>query len=99
MQIAVLVEPMPGIGFRARGAEPFSISAEGATREEAVARLKDQVLARLRSGGAVLTLELSPEPHPLAKYAGALPADDLTAEWEAAMAEYRRQVDEGPDIP
>src|SRR5271156_2288147 len=95
MRIAVLVEPMPGNGFRARGAEPFGISAEGATRDEAVARLKDEVQARLSSGGEILTLEVSPEPYPLAKYAGSLPDDDLTAEWEIAMTEYHRQVDEG----
>jgi hypothetical protein len=99
MRIAVLVEPMPGNGFRARGAEPFGVSVEGATRDQAVAKFTDELKARLRAGGEIVTVEVAPEPHPLAKYAGTLPDDELTAEWESAMAEYRRHVDEGPDIP
>ena len=31
MKIAVLIEPVPGNGFRAKGGEPFAMSAEGAT--------------------------------------------------------------------
>src|SRR5438132_814679 len=85
MRITVLVEPMPGNGFRARGVEPFGVSAEGATRDEAIARLKDELKARLRAGGEIVSVEVAPEPHPLAKYAGTLPDDDLTAQWEAAM--------------
>ena|SRR2546423_1860079 len=97
MQIAVLVEPMQGNGFRATGGEPFAISAEGATPDEALAKLKEQVQERLRAGGQIVTLQVSPEPHPLAKYAGMFPDDDMTREWEAAMVEYRRKIDEGPD--
>jgi predicted RNase H-like HicB family nuclease len=36
MQIPVLVEPIAGDGYRARGTEPFGLSAEGATRAEAL---------------------------------------------------------------
>ena len=32
MKIAVLIEPVPGNGFRAKGGEPLAMSAEGATR-------------------------------------------------------------------
>ncbi|MCI0641324.1 MAG: hypothetical protein L0Y72_21030 [Gemmataceae bacterium] len=99
MRIAVFVEPMPGNGFRASGTEPFAVSAEGATRQEAIARLKDEVQARIRGGGEIVTLEIGPEPHPLAKYAGMFPDDALTKDWEAAMTEYRRNVDQGPEIP
>lgn len=99
MQIAVFVEPMPGNGFRASGAGPLAVSAEGATRQEALARLRDEVQARLRGGAEIVTLEIAPEPHPLAKYAGMLPDDDLTKDWEAAMTEYRRRIDEGAEIP
>ena len=31
MQISVLVEPVAGNGYRAKGAEPFGFSAEGAS--------------------------------------------------------------------
>ena len=87
MQIAVFVEPMPGNGFRASGAGPFAASAEGATRQEALAKLKEELQARLRGGGEIVTLEIGSELHPLAKYVGKLPDDELTKDWEAAMAE------------
>src|SRR5438874_195671 len=44
MQISVLIEPVPGNGYRAKGGEPFALSAEGATRGEALARLRDQIV-------------------------------------------------------
>ncbi len=99
MQITVFIEPVPGNGFRASGTGPFAASAEGSTRQEALARLKDQLQARLRGGGEFATLEIGTEPHPLAKYAGMLPDDDLTKDWETAMAEYRQKIDVGPELP
>lgn len=97
MQIAVFVEPLPGNGFRARGAEPFALTAHGATRQEALARLKAEVQSRLR-GGEIVTLDVGPGPHPFAKYAGMFPDDELTKSWEAAMADYRRKNDEAPEV-
>src|SRR5260221_2678063 len=88
MQINVLVEPMNGNGFRATGSEPFGMTAEGATREEALDRLKGQVQARLRGGAEVVALEVTPEVHPLMKYAGIFKDDLLIGEWKKAMAEY-----------
>ena len=43
MQVSVFVEPIPGIGFRAQGAEPALPCVEGATRDEAIANLKEAV--------------------------------------------------------
>ncbi len=40
MQIPVLVERVKGNGYRARGVEPFAVSAKGSTREEALAKLR-----------------------------------------------------------
>ena len=54
MQIPILVEPIAGNGYRARGAEPFSLTGEGATPEAAVARLKEQLQARLRQGAVAV---------------------------------------------
>jgi hypothetical protein len=97
MQISVLVEPLPNNVFRASGAAPFLLNAEGATRAEALAKLTDQVQARLRDGGEIVALDVSPQPHPLAKYAGMFQDDALTQDWEKSMAEYRRKTDEGPE--
>ena len=37
MQVSVLIEPLNGSGYRARGGEPFGISVEGVTAKEALA--------------------------------------------------------------
>jgi tRNA(fMet)-specific endonuclease VapC len=95
MQIPVLIEPVAENGFQAIAAEPFRMTAMGATRDEAVRKLRDQIMKRLAKGGVLTTIEVSAgEEHPLAKYAGIWREDDpLIEEWKKAVEEYRRQVD------
>ena len=50
MQIPVLVEQVKGNGFRARGTEPFAVSAKGTTREEALAKLRRKSRLASRRG-------------------------------------------------
>ena len=52
MQIPILIEEVPGNGYRSRGGEPFALSAEGATREEVLAKLQEQLQARMKAGEA-----------------------------------------------
>jgi len=99
MQIPILVEPIAGNGYRARGAEPFSLTGEGATPEAAVARLKEQLHARLRQGAVIVPLELTPEPHPLAQFAGMFKDDPYFEEVLQIMAENRQKMDRDPKIP
>ena len=68
MKIAVLIEPVPGNGFRAKGGEPLAMSAEGATRAEAIARLKTLIANRLTVGTELIDLELGSEEHPSLLY-------------------------------
>ncbi len=58
MQIPVLIEPIAQNGYRARGMEPFAVSAEGATREEALSKLRAEIESRLAKGGEVVGLEI-----------------------------------------
>src|SRR5207302_6462093 len=99
MQIPVLIEPVAGNGYRARGGEPLGLTAEGPTRELALAGLKEQLQARLRTGAEIVSLELAPEPHPLAVFVGMFKDDPMLEEWKLAMAEYRRKIDEYPNRP
>ena len=46
MQIQVLVEPIPGQGYRAIGGEPFALVAEGATRDDARQNLRRSLKAK-----------------------------------------------------
>ena len=99
MQIPVLVERVKGNGYRARGTEPFAISAKGATREEALANLQTKIQGRLKKGTEVVGLEIGQGLHPLMEFAGMFsPEDPLVQEWIQIMAENRRKMDEDPDI-
>jgi hypothetical protein len=99
MQIPVLVERLPGKGFRARGGEPFALAAEGATRDEAVERLQEMIDQRIRAGAEVRTLEVSGSDHPWLRLAGTLKDEPLFDEWQQAIGEYRHQRDNDLDVP
>jgi predicted RNase H-like HicB family nuclease len=99
MQIPILIEPVSGNGFRARGGEPFAVTADGATREEALHKLREVIHARIAAGGQVVPLDLPETAHPLAPFAGMFKDDPLFDEWQAAIAEYRQQVDESLGLP
>jgi hypothetical protein len=70
MQIPVLIEPIAGNGYRARGGEPLAVVVEAPTREEALFKLHEALQARLRNGAEIVPLELTPATHPLAKFVG-----------------------------
>ena len=100
MKIAVLIEPMNGNGFRATGGEPFHLSADGATRDEALTKLKEQVQARLNAGAEVVELDVGATEHPFLKYAGIFdPNDPWIQEWLKEVEEFRKQVDADLDRP
>ncbi|HEX3146953.1 MAG TPA: hypothetical protein VHR66_02660 [Gemmataceae bacterium] len=97
MQIPILIEPVNGTGFRSRGGEPFALSAQGATREEVLGKLRDQLESRLREGSAVVSLDVPADPHPLAEFAGMFKDDPLFESWQKSIASYRRKADADPN--
>src|ERR1700688_814340 len=99
MRIPVVVEPLKGNGDRARGKEPFAVSAKGATREEALAKLRAKIQTRLKNGTEIVGLEVGSQPHPLAEFAGMFKDDPYFADVLKIMAENRQQVDNDPDYP
>jgi predicted RNase H-like HicB family nuclease len=99
MQIPVLVERVKGNGYRARGTEPFAISAKGATREEALEKLRAKIQTRLKNGTEIVGLEVGSQPHPLAEFAGMFKDDPYFADVLKIMAENRKKMDEDPDVP
>jgi hypothetical protein len=98
MQIPVLIEPITGQRYRARGGEPFALSAEGNTREEALTKLKEQLVARLRNGTAIVPLEVPTDPHPLAEFAGMFKDDPYFEEVLEIMAANRRKMERDPKV-
>jgi hypothetical protein len=99
MQIPILIERVDGNGYRSRGGEQFELSAHGATREEVLAALQEQLRKRLESGAEVVSLEVTSEPHPLAGFAGMFKDDPLFESWQRSIKKYRRDVDADPDYP
>ena len=97
MQIPVLIEPVAGNGFRARGCEPFALVAEGATRQEALEKLREQLQQRLQGGAEIVSLQVQDQENPWVKFAGMFQDDPYFAEVIEIMAEERRRVDEDPN--
>ena len=99
MQIPVLVERAPGKGYRAKGVEPFNITAEGSTREEAIRRLEEQIAQHIAAGAEIVSIDLPTTEHPWAPFAGSIKDEPLTDDWKQAMAEYRTSVEADPGAP
>jgi predicted RNase H-like HicB family nuclease len=99
MQIPILIEPIAGNGYRARGGEPLALTADGASQEEALANLKQKLEAKLCNGAVVVSLELPSQTHPLTEFAGMFKDDPLLKEWKKSMAAYRCKVDKHADKP
>jgi hypothetical protein len=98
MQIPVLLEPVGRNGYRAKGIEPFAVSAKGATREEALAKLRAKIEKRLKKGAEVVGLEVGgASSHPWMEFAGMFKDDPWIEDWKRSIEEYRKQVDEDPN--
>ena len=98
MKIPILVEPIENDGYRATSGPPLAASAEGATRDEALARLREEINRRMADGAVVMPLDINTtEENPWLAVAGIFQNDPLFDEWQAAIEEYRRKVDEEED--
>ena len=97
MQIPVLIEPMAGNGYRARGSEPFGLTADGATREEALQKLRELIQLKFDAGAEIVQLDVPNSDNPWLRMAGTLDKDDpLVKRWKKIMKENRRKADEDP---
>jgi predicted RNase H-like HicB family nuclease len=97
MQIPVLVERVKGNGYRARGKDPFAVSARGSTREEALAKLRAKIQSRLKNGTEVVGLEIAQDQHPWLEFAGMFKGDPWIDDWKRSIEEYRQKVEDDPD--
>src|SRR5438552_3837639 len=70
MNIPVLLEPIENNGYRASSGAPLSLTAEGATRDEALTRLREQLASRLQNGTQLIGVELAPPKNPWLAMAG-----------------------------
>lgn len=58
MHVLILIDPIEGGRFRARAGEPFGVSAEGKSAEEAAQHLKTLLRDRLQTGSRLALLDL-----------------------------------------
>src|SRR5271155_513714 len=99
MQIPVLVERLKGNGFRARGKDPFILSAKGATREEALTKLRAKIQTRLKNGTEIVGLEVNVQAHPVAEFAGMFKDDPDFEDVLKIMADSRKRMNEDRNVP
>lgn len=93
-----MIEPIGNNGFRAKSGEPLPLRAEGATRDEALKKLRDLILSQMQKGAQIVPLEVASEDNPWLAMAGIFdPNDPLVQDWKEAMAEYRQKVENDPD--
>lgn len=99
MAIAVLIEPLAGDGFRATSGPPLALSVEAPTRDQAVAKLREQLGQRLREGAELLSVEIAPPTggNPWVEFAGMFRGDPWIDDWKRSVADYRREKDAEPD--
>jgi predicted RNase H-like HicB family nuclease len=98
MQIPILVEPLTNNGYRATCGPPLAVSAEGATRADAVDKLKLLLRERLSNGVEIVAAEIPARvvENPWVKYAGMFKDDPMFDEVLEIMKENRRKDDEDP---
>jgi hypothetical protein len=96
MQIPILVEPVTNNGYRATSGSPLAVSAEGATRDEAIDKLQRLLRDRLGNGVEIVAAEVPAREfeNPWVKYAGMFKDDPMFAEVIQIMKDNRRKDDE-----
>jgi hypothetical protein len=97
MHVLILIEPIEGDRFRAKAGEPFGLSAEGKTAEEAAIQLETILRGRLHGGSRLALLDLGngSSPAPALLHLEPLPDDDWFFQtMRDAIVENRQREDE-----
>ncbi len=93
MQIPVLVESTADGQFRAAAPPPFGLTAIGRTSEEAISRLQTRMAESVSNGKHLVAVEVPvQQEHPWLPFVGQFENDPLFDKWQAAIAEYRREL-------
>jgi hypothetical protein len=99
MDIPILIETTGVDRFTARAGEPFALTAEDVSADQAIEKLRSLIEERLRKG-AQLTKLIVPHivnGHPPG--AGIFKDDPIFDDVVRIMAENRHKEDEGNDVP
>jgi len=99
MEIPVVIEPVAGNGYRAKTGDLLGLTAEGGTADEALRALRALVTQRVASGTQLAQLTVPGTVNPWKRVAGMFENDPLFDEWQQAIADRRRQMENDPDVP
>jgi hypothetical protein len=95
MELLVLIERLPdSTRYTARLGEPFNLTAEAPTADEAQQRLTDALCRRLQQGAELRSISVPAILSGGPKGHGWLPEDELTREWLQAVQQFRDECDE-----
>lgn len=89
MELPMIIVPLPNQGGFSASLPLLDISADGATADEAQARLAGLLKDRLHQGLEIRSLKVPSATAP----AGWLPDDELTQEWLQHIQDYRAECD------
>jgi hypothetical protein len=90
MQIPIAIEQLSDGRFRAKS---FTVAFEGNTREEALAKVRNELNLLIQQGKVVMVEVGTREKNPWQEMAGWLKDDPLYDEWQEAIREFRRERD------
>jgi hypothetical protein len=95
VNLTVFVEQIDPKKFRAETSQPFALSTEGSSREEAIERMRELAQERLAAGEMVqIEVPGSVESSSWSRFAGIWKDHPDMEEYRRSIAEYRRRVDE-----
>lgn len=95
MELSVLIQQVSGNGYRASCGEPLAATAEGATRAEALAKLRADLESRTAASDEIVRLTIHPKLPISMK--PVWPNDDITRDWLEGIAAARAAEDHQPD--
>jgi hypothetical protein len=98
MDLPVLVEALANGAYRARLRQPLELTAEAATRAQALADLRLLLEEQLRQGKEIASIQVPNGQPPWLAAAGIFRADDpVVQEWVKAMQDYRDEAERDPN--
>lgn len=94
MDLPVLIEPIAENVFRARLGDPLGLTAEGASKEEALDKLRLLVTQRVANGTELTVLRIPQSANGSGCFEGIYREDDpMVQEWLRTIEENRRLDD------
>jgi hypothetical protein len=100
MTLTVIVDKISDDRFSAKIWQPFQIESEGQTPDEAVQRVRELAVDRIRSAKLVqISVPEQDQPHPWTRWMGIWKDNPDIDKYLANIAEYRRNVDAAESSP